>query len=217
MQRSTMGIMLTLALGLLWTPLVATAQPAGHVWRMGVLDNGAPLSAADPQRFFFWQAMHELGWMEGQNITVERRYAEGHNERLRGLATELVQLAPDVIWLHTTIAALVAKRTITTIPVVIGASTDLEELGIVASLARPGGNLTGMDLRQLEVMQKQLELFKEAVPTIAHVAVLVTPAVPTISTTNRIPSNMAQEAQALGLQLQRIEAGAPEAFETAFA
>src|SRR5215472_14820022 len=97
MQRSTMGIMLTLALGLLWTPLVATAQPAGHVWRMGVLDNGAPLSAADPQRFFFWQAMHELGWVEGQNITVERRYAEGNPERLPELAAELVRLQVHVI------------------------------------------------------------------------------------------------------------------------
>src|SRR5215468_2903317 len=91
MQRSTIGIMLTLALGLLWTPLVATAQPAGHVWRMGVLDNRSAPSADTPERLLFWQAMHALGWVEGQNITVERRYAEEHNERLPALAVELVR------------------------------------------------------------------------------------------------------------------------------
>jgi len=211
-----LALIIMLALGVLVAPAVTTAQPRGKMPRVGVLEPGSQQrpSGCLPA---FQQGLRDLGYVEGQTILLEYRYAEEQRDRLPALAAELVQLAPDVIWLHTTTAALVAKRTITTIPVVIGASTDLEELGIVASLARPGGNLTGMDLRQLEVMKKQLELFKEAVPTISHVAVLVTPADPTISTTNRIPSNMAQEAQALGLQLQRIEAGAPEAFETAFA
>ena len=162
----------------------------------------------------FRQGLRDLGYVEGQTVLLEYRYAEEQRDRLSALAAELVQLAPDVIWLHSTIAALAAKRVITTIPVVIGAGNNLEELGIVASLAHPGGNLTGLDLQHFEVMEKQLELFKEAVPTISHVAVLVDPANPIAA---RIPSNMAQKARALGLQLQHIEAGAPEAFEAAFA
>ena len=111
-------------------------------------------------------------------------------------------------------AVLAAKRVITTIPVVIGVGVNLEELGIVASLARPSGNFTGMEFRMLEIMGKQLELFKEAVPTISHVAVLVDPA---RSDYARVPSNIEREALALGVQLRRFEADAPEAFEAAFA
>ena len=161
----------------------------------------------------FQQGLRDLGYVEGQNIAVEYRYAEGQLDRLPALAAELVQLAPDVIWLHSTAAMLAAKRTITTIPVVVGVATELEERGIVASLARPGGNITGMDLRLSELMGKQLELFKEAVPTISRVAVLVDPAYPIA---DRIPTNMEQEARGLGVQLQRVEAGVPEAFEAAF-
>ncbi len=142
------------------------------------------------------------------------RYAEEQPERIPVLAAELVQLAPDVIWLHSTPVALAAKRVITTIPVVIGVGVNLEELGIVASLARPGGNFTGMEFRSLEIMGKQLELFKEAVPTISHVAVLVDPVRPDYT---RVPSNIEREALALGVQLRRFEAGAPEAFAPAFA
>jgi putative ABC transport system substrate-binding protein len=151
--------------------------------------------------------------VEGQNIAFVYRYAEGQLDRLPALAAELVQLAPDVIWLNGTPAMLAAKRTITTIPVVVGVATELEERGIVASPARPGGNITGMDLRLSELMGKQLELFKEAVPTISRVAVLVDPAHPVA---DRIPTNMAREARELGVQLQRVEAGVPEAFEAAF-
>src|SRR5215510_6646543 len=99
MRLSALGFLVTCALGLLWIPLVATAQPAGKVWRLGVLTAGvAPsTSAAERRQSPFWQAMHELGWVEGQNITVERRFAEGHDERLAVLAAELVQLKVDLI------------------------------------------------------------------------------------------------------------------------
>jgi putative ABC transport system substrate-binding protein len=96
---------------------------------------------------------------------------------------------------------------------VIAVGNELVEQGLVASLARPGGNLTGLELRDVELMGKQLELFTEAVPTISRVAVLVDPAIPPHA---GVPANIAREAQALGVQLQRVEAGAPEGFETAF-
>ena len=99
---------------------MATAQPAGHVWRLGVLNaNAAPSapSLAARQQFPFWQAMHELGWVEGQNITGERRYAEGHYERLPALAVELVRLPVDVVLAGSTAAALAAKQATTTIPI----------------------------------------------------------------------------------------------------
>jgi putative ABC transport system substrate-binding protein len=213
MQRSTIGIMLTLALGLLWTPLVATAQPAGHVWRMGVLDNGAAPSAAAPQRFLFWQAMHELGWVEGQNITVERRYAEGHNERLPALAVELVRLPVDVLLVVSTADALAAKQATTTIPIVMLGVGDPVASGLVASLARPGGNITGMAVMDPEVVGKQLEFLKDVLPTVSRVAVLRNPANPLHALQVRAAE---VAAQALGVQLHLVEAGGPEAFDSAF-
>ena len=117
MRLSAIGLILTLALGFLVAPLVATTQPAGHVWRLGVLDAGAAPSAPSTAQILFWQAMHELGWVEGQNITVERRYAEGHYERLPALVVELVRLPVDVLLVVSTAAALAAKQATTTIPI----------------------------------------------------------------------------------------------------
>jgi putative ABC transport system substrate-binding protein len=208
-----LALIVMLALGVLAAPAVTTAQSRGKMPRVGVLEPGSQQHPAGCLPAF-QQGLRDLGYVEGQTVLLEYRYAEEQRDRLPAMAAVLVHLAPDVIWLHSAIAALAAKRVITTIPVVIGAGNNLEELGIVASLARPGGNFTGLDLQLFEVMEKQLELFKEAVPTISHVAVLVDPAHPIAA---RIPSNMAQKARALGLQLQRIEAGAPEVFEAAFA
>jgi putative ABC transport system substrate-binding protein len=110
--------------------------------------------------------------------------------------------------------AAVAKQAITTVPVVVAVASDLVEEGIVASLARPGGNITGLELRDTDLAGKRLELFKEAVPTIARVAVLVDPA---LRYHAYVPSNIEVEARALGVQLQRVEAGSLAAFEAAFA
>src|SRR5262245_25590509 len=213
-RRTIIGFIITCALGCLCVaPLAPVAQPPTHVHRIGVLVPGPPQSL-EPCLPAFQQGLRDLGYVEGQHILFAYRYAEGQSERLPALATELVQLAPDVIWLHSTPTALVAKRLITTIPVVIGVAADLEAMGIVTSLARPGGNLTGLELRILELLGKQLELLKAAVPTISRVAVLVDPTRPDHA---RIPSNIEQQGQQLGVELRRAEAGAPEAFEAAFA
>ena len=212
MWFSVVGCIVTLTLGLLATPLAATVQSREKISRVGVLEPESQQRSSCIAAF--QQGLRDLGYVEGQHIAFAYRAAEGHPDRLAALAAELVQLAPDVIWLHSTQAAWAAKRATTTVPIVIAVSTELVEQGLVASLARPGGNLTGLDFRGAELLGKQLELFKEAVPTIARVAVLVDPARPDLA---RVPSTMAREALALGVQLQRVEAGSPDTFEAAFA
>jgi putative ABC transport system substrate-binding protein len=213
MWYSTVGCIVTFTLSLLALPLVTTAQPRGKIPRVAVLE---PTSQARPAPclFAFQQGLRDLGYVEGQTILLDYRYGEGQADRLPALAAELVQLAPDVLWLHSDPAAWAAKRATTSIPIVTGASAGLVEQGLVASVARPEGNLTGLELPAIEASGKRLELCKEAVPTIARVAVLVDPAVQYHA---HVPSNIEAEAHALGVQLQRVEAGTPAAFEAAFA
>jgi putative ABC transport system substrate-binding protein len=211
MTPRLIGLILTLSL--LVAQPVTTAQTRGHIPRLGVLEP-SPQQHPAPCLPAFQQGLRDLGYIEGRNLRVDYRYAEGQPDRLPALAGELVQLAPDVLWLHSDPAAWAAKRATMTIPIVIGVSVGLVEQGLVASLAQPGGNLTGLELPAVEVMGKRLELFKEAVPTISRVAVLVDPA---WAGHALVPSNIAREAQVLGVQLQRVEAGSPAAFEAAFA
>jgi putative ABC transport system substrate-binding protein len=185
-------LILTLALSIGVAPVVATAQPRGNIPLVGVLEPGSQEQYADCLPAF-QQGLRDLGYVEGQHVRFEYRYAEGHTDRL---------------------AVLAATRVITTIPMVMGVASNLEDLGLVTSLAQPGSNLTGLDFRSLKLMGKQLELFKEAVPTISRVAVLVDPA---RADHARVPGNIVQEALALGVQLQRVEVSAPEAFEAGFA
>lgn len=213
MRYRTIGCMVTLTLSLLAAPLATTAQPRGKIPRIGVLEPTSQQRPA-PCIFAFQQGLRALGYVEGQTLLITYRYAEEQPDRLPALLAELIQLAPDVIWLHSTPGAWAAKRATTTIPIVIGIAADLVEQGIVASLARPGGNLTGLEQRTSELAGKRLELLKEAVPTISRVAVLVDPAERAHA---YIPSNIAREAHALGVQLQRVEVGDPPDFEAAFA
>jgi putative ABC transport system substrate-binding protein len=202
-----------LTLSLLVAPCATKAQPRGDIPLIGVLELGsqqAPLGCLGA----FRQGLRDLGYVEGRNITIAYRYAEGHRDRLAALAAELVRLTPDVLWTHSTPAALAAKQTTSTIPIVLGVANDLVEQGLVESLERPGGNLTGLELRDVELLGKRLELFKEAVPTIARVAILVDPSE---RSHDHVPSNIEAEARGLSVQLQRVEAGDPEAFEAAFA
>jgi len=215
MRCNTLGCLAMLILSLLAAPLATTAQPRGKIPRVGVLDPGRPdeqsPSVCHPA---FQQGLRDLGYVEGEHITFEYRYAEHQVDRLPTLAAELVRLTPDILWTYSGPAALAAKQATTTIPIVIGSVTDLVELGLVESLARPGGNLTGLELRELELLGERLELLKEAVPTISRAAVLVDPAMPAHAS---VPGNIERQAQALGVQLQRVEASGPEAFEAAFA
>jgi putative ABC transport system substrate-binding protein len=155
----------------------------------------------------------DLGYIEGQTIHLEYRFADEQYDRLPALAAELVQLKPDVIVTGSIPAVLAAKQTTTTIPIVMAAGGDLVDLGIVANLARPGGNITGQILRGLELEGKRLELLKDTVPTITSVAVLVDAGG---ATSSRYLSAFAAEAQALGVRLHRVDA-TPETLDATLA
>ena len=207
------GFIVMLTLSLLAAPVATKAQPRGKIPLIGVLELGsqqAPLGCL----VAFRQGLRDLGYVEGHNITVAYRYAEGQRDRLSPLAAELVRLTPDVLWTHSTPAALAAQQATSTIPIVLGVANDLVEQDLVASLERPGGNLTGVELRDIDLLGKRLELFKEAVPTLSRVAVLVDPSE---RSHDHVPGNIEAEARALSVQFQRVEVGDPEAFEAAFA
>ncbi len=155
-------LIITLALGLLVTLPTAEAQRRGKIPLVGVLEPNPSTPAGTGCFAAFQQGLRDLGYVEGQNITFAYRYAANQFDRLPTLAAELVQLTPDVIWMHSNAAALAAKQAITTIPVVNAVTQEILELGVVESLARPGGNLTGLDVRVFELMGKRLELLKEA-------------------------------------------------------
>ena len=161
-------------------------------------------------------ALRELGYIEGQNIAIEYRYAEGKNDRLPGLATELVRLKVDIIVVaagDVTIRA--AKNATKTIPIVMtGQGTDPVRAGLVESLARPGGNVTGLTVLNRELGGKRLELLKEAVPKLARVAVLYDPASPGLHEVKEI---LPADARALKLTIQPWEIRAVDDFEKVFA
>ncbi|MFI5375731.1 MAG: ABC transporter substrate-binding protein [Candidatus Rokuibacteriota bacterium] len=170
-RRAFLG---TVAGGLVAVPLAARAQPAGKVWRIGYLDQG---SAARDELFLnaFRQGLRERGWIEGRNVTIEVRFAQGKTDQLPTLAAELVQRRVDLIATWTTPAALAAKRATGTIPIVIGFVADPVGSGIVASLSHPGGNITGWTHLGVELRGKYLELLKEAVPEATRFGVLWNP------------------------------------------
>jgi putative ABC transport system substrate-binding protein len=200
--------------GLLAAPLAAEAQPAAKVPRIGVLGSGSR-SDLSPRLDPFRQGLRELGWVEGQNIAMEYRFAEGRYDRLPDLAAELVRLRVDLIVAVPTAAVVAAKNATATIPIVMISVGDPVGLGLVASLARPGGNATGLSYSAgLEIFSKQLELLKETVPKVRRVAVLSNPAHPAHPLQIR-EVNIA--ARSLGLQLQLLEARGPNEFDGAFA
>jgi ABC-type uncharacterized transport system substrate-binding protein len=172
MHVRTGGIMAILILLLIVASSPSDAQPRGHIPVVGVLSPSASEVLSDPKRglYAFVQGLHELGYVEGQTIRLEYRFADYHWDRLPSLAAELVQLQPDVLVTNTTPGALAAKQATTTISIVVAVSEDLVAAGIAASLARPGGNITGQNLRDPELAGKRLELLKEAVPTLTQVA-----------------------------------------------
>jgi putative tryptophan/tyrosine transport system substrate-binding protein len=221
MRRSSEGLVVdrrafigTLAGGLLAAQLAAEAQQAGQVYRIGYLS--ASSDTSNPRvREAFRQGLRELGWVEGQNIIIEYRWADGRFDRLPDLAAELVRLKVDVLVAAPTPAALAAKNATGTIPIVGMSLTDPIGLGLVASLARPGGNVTGVSYSVgAEIFGKHLELLKEVVPRVRRVAVLSNPASPARPLTI---SNVKDAARSLGLQLQLLEARGPRDFDGAFA
>ena len=208
-----LGLIVTLALGFLSAPLAPDAQQPGKVHRIGILWPTS-LSAGQPRLEAFRQGLRELGYVEGQNIAIEVRSAEGKVERLPGLAAKLVRLKVDVIVAAGTQAALAAKQATSTIPIVMAAVGDPVATGLVASLARPGGNLTGPSLMLPELIGKQLELLKEVVPKVSRVAVLWNSANPLGPPQMREAEGA---ARALRVRLQLLDVRDPNDFDTAFA
>ena len=202
-----------LVLGIFAAPFAADAQQPGKVFRIGILGTVPPTT---PEVSRIWEALlqglRDLGYVEGQNIVIERRYSEGRNERLPDLAADLVRLKVDVIVAAGTPPPYAAKRATTTIPIVMTNASDPVGSGLVASLARPGGNITGLSLLSPELAGK-LELLKETVPKVSRVAVLWNPANP-VHTLILRQAEVA--ARSLRLQLQILEARGPNEFDSAF-
>jgi putative tryptophan/tyrosine transport system substrate-binding protein len=170
MWYSAVGCVVTLILSLLVAPLAADAQQPGKIPRIGWLALGSP--GANPNYDAFVQGLRDLGYVEGRRIAIEQRWAERQLDRLPALAAELVQLPVEVIVTCTSYAAHAAKHTTTTVPIVMVYPRDPLGDGLVASLARPGGNITGVSAMATDTSGKRLELIKEAVPSLARVAVL---------------------------------------------
>jgi putative tryptophan/tyrosine transport system substrate-binding protein len=183
-------------------PFAARAQQSARMPRLGVLLYSTPQE--DPQAKSLQQGLRDLGYIDGQNISIEYRYAEGNAERLPDLAADLVRLKPDVLFpIGGDVAPFVSKAT-QTIPIIFVMSADPLQLGLVASLARPGGNATGFTFLQDELASKRLELLKEVAPRISRVAFLSNPDHPD----NEL--RVAQRAAtALGVHLQPIEMRGP--------
>ena len=190
-------------------PLGALAQESGKIWRMGFIAQGY-----EPFYDALFEGLRGLGYAEGRNLIVERRYAEGHADRFPEFASEMVRLKVDIIIVTTTPAALAVKNASTTIPVVFPNAISPVESGVVASLAHPGGNVTGGAAQTAVLSAKRLEVIKEVVPGLSRGAVLWNAANPALA----YPWRESQSAaDALGVTLQSIEVRDPKDIETAFA
>jgi putative ABC transport system substrate-binding protein len=209
--------LLTLVAGVLATPRAVEAQPADRIARVGFLVTSR--ASGDPRvRAAFLQGLRDLGYVEGRNLLIELRDADGKTERFPALAAELAALKVEVIvTAGGSLAALAAKRATTTIPVVFTAVGDPVGEGLVASLARPGGNVTGLAVVSPELLSKSLELLKQAVPGVTRIAVLVKPdAMPEHALKERLAAAEVT-ARALGVRLHVVEARGPEDLDRAFA
>ncbi len=199
MKLRTIGLISTLALGLLAGPLPAKAQQVGKMPRIGYLGPRAGPYKADKA---FRQALRDLGWIEGQNIAIEYRWAARKWDRLPALAEELVRLKVDIIVVTYSRVAQAAKNATRTIPIVMAWAPDAVENGLVASLAQPGGNITGMSVQWSDIYVKLLELLHETLPKVTRVAFLWDP---TSLTFGRVFRGFQAVAPALGLTIQSLE------------
>jgi putative ABC transport system substrate-binding protein len=201
---SILVVVVLLALG-----VTAEAQQAKKIYRIGILRPGSP---TDSNIDAFRQGLRELGYVEGKNIVIEYRYAEGNLDRLPDLAAEMVRLKPDVIVVGSTRFAEAAKQATSTIPIVVGGGGDVVGAGLVSSLARPGGNVTGSTSISPDLSGKRLELLKEVVPKAARVGVLWYP--------GRDEDEVKQTeiaGRTLGIAIQSVQVQAVKDFESAYA
>jgi putative ABC transport system substrate-binding protein len=197
-RRAFIGAM---AGGLLAAPLAAEAQESGRVWRIGFL--GLPTASSAAARVeAFRRGLRDLGYVEGRNLAIEFRWAEGHADRLLVLATQLVKLKVDMIVTQGTEATIAAHRATTTIPIVVTVISDPVGTGLVRSLARPGGNVTGLTDIAEEVAGKRIEVLRQAVPGVTRIAVLWNPA---NASSGPQMKDMEAAGRQLGLSVRSIE------------
>ncbi|MGH2359805.1 MAG: ABC transporter substrate-binding protein [bacterium] len=204
-------VLLALALNLAITAIAAWAQQTSKVPVLGVLFFAA--GSDDPVVEDLRQGLRALGYVEGRNIRIDFRTAQDHPDRLPGLAEELVQLKVDVILVNVTVAAQAAKRATSSIPIVMATVADPVGSGLVASLAHPGGNLTGNSLMLTELGPTRLQLLKETIPRLASVAVLWNPVTPIH---HEMVEKLKAVAPSLSLKLSFMSARSPEQFDSAF-
>ena len=201
------------AFGVFSVPLASGAQPATKVYRIGLLGGSSPTEPGGRVWEAFFQAMRELGYVEGQNILVEGRWYGNQPERLPSLAADLVRVKVEVIVAGTAPAPDVAQRTTSTIPIVMASHPDPVGSGLAISLAKPGKNVTGLSTLSPQLVGKQLQLLKDIVPANARAAVLWNPMV----ASQRLTLKEAEvAARSLGMQLQFVEARVPGDFARAF-
>ena len=197
-RRTFVGM---LAGSLLTAPLAAQAQESGRVWRIGFLGLPSPSSAAARVEAFRL-GLRDLGYVEGRNLAIEFRWAEGHADRLLALATQLVKLKVDMIVTQGTEATVAAHRATTTIPIVVTVISDPVGTGLVRSLARPGSNVTGLTDIAEEVAAKRIEVLRQAVPGVTRIAVLWNPA---NASSGPQMKDMEAAGRQLGLSVRSIE------------
>ena len=215
MKLKRLGLSVVLAFGILAAPLAAEAQRGGKVYRIGVLETTSAAGNAT-NLAAFRQGLSELGYVEGRDIVIEYRSAEGRSERFKELAAELVRLKVDLILTRGTPAVLAATTATKTIPVVMAASGDPLLSGVVPSLARPGGNVTGLSAITIEVSGKRLDLLRQALPALNRLGVLLNMA----NSNNALQwKEIERVARAVDVQLQQLDvrksADLALAFETA--
>lgn len=203
------GLVMAVAFAFLAAPLTVEAQQAGKVWRIGILgnENTRPWES-------FREALRELGYVEGRNLALEQRWSEGITDRLPALAAELVQLRVDVIVASGTQGVRAAKQATRTIPIVMAVSTHPEKIGLVESLAHPGGNVTGLSNMAPELAGKRLELLKEIAPRVLRIVYLWNPASPVEPMGFQ---DMLAAGRAAGVEILSAEVRTPDDYPAAFA
>ena len=206
---------LSITLALVLAPPAADTQPAGKVYRIGWLSIASRTPAVSHLIEAFWQGLRDLGYVEGQNIAIEWRFAEGRPERLPGFAADLVGLKVDIIVTPNPAGTQTAKEATRTIPIVFMGEVDPVGSGLVSSLARPGGNITGLSATASpEMLGKRLQLLKEVVPKVSRVAVIRNPTHPEAAEMSR---DVEGAARTLGVQLQMVDVRVPNELDRAFA
>ena len=197
-----------------FAPLASFAQAPGKVWRVGFLSHRhMDLVDSDYAYGPFTQGLRELGYVLGKNIVIEWRSAEGDSGRLPELAAQLVRLKPDALVAVGTPASLAAKKAIITLPIVTINVGDPVGIGLIKSLARPGGNITGFSLMSAEIRPKQLQILREMVPKVSRMALMVNPA----NASNIVESKKIQAAaQKVGVKMQLVEASTPQEITSGF-